>query len=436
MYQTRIRTLSFVLSAATLMAGQAKNLAELTRESPSIVLAHVETANSYVGADGEVYTDVSVSPESVLKGGGAAQTFTVKGGVIGDLVVAFSDVPRFTSGEDVVLFNDEAGQPVEKIELNAVTGAEVLSRIEQARRDDGAPVGDFERSRAQQFINKLGLGTVDLPASVCAAFTGAKWATPATTFTLHASLPAGWASSLQAATAAWNSAGSKFAFAQNSSSPHVISIGDLGTTGTLASTRYAYYQSNGQIVNFSMTFNSRYAWSTTGEAGKIDVQAIATHEFGHALGLNHPAASSCSEETMWASAAAGETKKRSLEAGDKDGVLTLYGAASGTTTPPPPPPPTPAAPTVSSFALVTPRAVATKPMVILFQGAGFNPVAVQALFRGGPCGTTGCLSTPLAASAINVVFYNQLPAGAYTVAVRNGATGAFSAVQSFTVNPN
>ncbi|MCC6537295.1 MAG: hypothetical protein IT162_07090, partial [Bryobacterales bacterium] len=121
--------------------------------------------------------------------------------------------------------------------------------------------------------------------------------------------------------------------------------------------------------------------------------------------------------------------------GDKDGVVTLYGSATGTSTPPPAPT-APAAPTVSAFALVTPRAVATRPTALLFQGVGIDPAAVQAVYKGGPCGTAGCIATPLAASAVNVVFYNQLPAGAYTVSIRNGATGAATAARSFTVNPN
>ena len=77
------------------------------------------------------------------------------------------------------------------------------------------------------------------------------------------------------------------------------------------------------MVEWDAVFNSDYAWSETGEAGKMDYQNIATHEFGHSLGLTHPE-DTCTEETMYAYGSSGETKKRTLEAGDRAGVNELY----------------------------------------------------------------------------------------------------------------
>ena len=121
MHRFQIRTLSFVLSAAgTLMAGQSKTLAELTQESPLIVVGRVAAADSHVGADGEIYTDVAIRTESVLKDseetGRTDLRFTVKGGTVGDRVVTFSDVPRFENDEDVVVFGT-ADRPLEKYRL-------------------------------------------------------------------------------------------------------------------------------------------------------------------------------------------------------------------------------------------------------------------------------------------------------------------------------
>lgn len=439
------RTLLFVLSTVTLMAGQSKTLEELTRESQLIVLGQVAAADSYVGPHGEVYTDVAITPESLLKdteGAGRSELrFTVKGGVIGDLVVQFSDSEQFTAGESVVLFR-AAGQPVEKLHLDPASGQEVIARIERFREDAGESVPSEERLRAVQFMRTIEQngrergGVLELDASACAALMGPKWATPASTYRIDPALPAAWAPVLQTAAQSWNNAGSKFAFSLNAASPHLIALGDLGAGGPLASTRVEYYQSTKQLVKFSMTFNTRYTWSTTGEAGKFDVQGVATHELGHALGLTHPSATACSEETMWASAGAGETKKRSLEAGDKDGVATLYGAASATVPPPPPPAPVPTAPVVSSFALVTTRAVATRPLVMLVQGTNIDPAKVQALITGGMCGTGGCIAQPYAASTDNIVFINTLAAGHYSLVVRNTTAGTKSAARTFTVNAN
>lgn len=438
------RTLIFVLSSVALMAGQSKTLEELTRESQQIALGQVTAADSYVGPDGEVYTDVALTPESLLKddeGGGRSELrFTVKGGTIGDRVVQFSDAPQFTAGESVVLFRGAAGQPLEKLRLDPVSGQELVARIQRLREDAGEAVPAEEQLRAIQFMRTVEHngrergGVIELDASACAALMGPKWATPATTYRVDAAVPTAWSPVLQTAAQSWTNAGSKFAFSLNASSPHLVALGDLGAGGPLASTRVEYYQSSQQLVKFSMTFNTRYTWSTTGEAGKFDVQGVATHELGHALGLTHPSAAACSEETMWASAGTGETKKRSLEAGDKDGVTSLYGAATGSA--PAPAPAVPTAPVVSAFALVTTRAVATKPLVILVQGSNIDPAKVQGLFTGGMCGTAGCIATPYASSTANVVFINSLSAGTYKLAIRNGATGASAAPSTFTVNVN
>lgn len=56
----------------------------------------------------------------------------------------------------------------------------------------------------------------------------------------------------------------------------------------------------------------------------MDLQNIATHEDGHALGLGHPT-DDCTEETMYRFADFGETKKRTLESGDLTGLHELYG---------------------------------------------------------------------------------------------------------------
>jgi|TARA_B100000809_G_scaffold143124_1_gene140671 predicted Zn-dependent protease len=55
----------------------------------------------------------------------------------------------------------------------------------------------------------------------------------------------------------------------------------------------------------------------------MDLQNIATHEFGHASGLGH-LDSTCTGETMYASASFDETQKRTLEAGDIAGINDLY----------------------------------------------------------------------------------------------------------------
>lgn len=55
----------------------------------------------------------------------------------------------------------------------------------------------------------------------------------------------------------------------------------------------------------------------------MDLQNVATHEVGHSAGMGHPA-DTCLEETMYRFSTQGETKRRSLEAGDIAGIVKLY----------------------------------------------------------------------------------------------------------------
>jgi hypothetical protein len=79
-----------------------------------------------------------------------------------------------------------------------------------------------------------------------------------------------------------------------------------------------------QLVEWDMVFNQDdFAWSTDGAAGTMDFENISTHELGHSFGLGHPD-DTCIEETMYAYADYGETKKRDLNAGDIAGANELY----------------------------------------------------------------------------------------------------------------
>lgn len=79
-----------------------------------------------------------------------------------------------------------------------------------------------------------------------------------------------------------------------------------------------------QLVEWDQVYDTdTFDWSSGGEAGKMDFENIATHEIGHAFGLGHPG-DTCTEETMYAFASNGETKKRDLNSGDIAGINALY----------------------------------------------------------------------------------------------------------------
>ncbi|MBI4053215.1 MAG: matrixin family metalloprotease [Candidatus Diapherotrites archaeon] len=80
-----------------------------------------------------------------------------------------------------------------------------------------------------------------------------------------------------------------------------------------------------ELVEWDQVYDQAdYAWSATGEAGKMDFENIATHELGHSVGLSDLYESTCAEQTMYGYADYGETKKRTLEAGDIKGIQELY----------------------------------------------------------------------------------------------------------------
>ena len=80
-----------------------------------------------------------------------------------------------------------------------------------------------------------------------------------------------------------------------------------------------------ELVEWDMVFNQvDFDWSDDGAAGKMDFENIATHELGHAVGLDDLYKLECSEQTMYGYASNGETKKRTLESGDIAGIRALY----------------------------------------------------------------------------------------------------------------
>jgi len=116
-------------------------------------------------------------------------------------------------------------------------------------------------------------------------------------------------------------------------------IAGLGTA--IAITSYWYYDSNddGKLSagdewrDMDIIFNLKFKWGidTDGELagytlpkGYYDVRNIATHEAGHVTGLADLYNAVDREMTMYGYSTARETKKISLEQGDRAGCAALY----------------------------------------------------------------------------------------------------------------
>ena len=108
---------------------------------------------------------------------------------------------------------------------------------------------------------------------------------------------------------------------------NAIIFGDYPSDNVIAVTSIWYTTRGKQIVEFDIMFNTRFTWGDAAvNSAKMDLQNIATHELGHAVGLNDIYTTSCSAVTMYGYGSYGETQKRTLEQPDITGLQKLYGA--------------------------------------------------------------------------------------------------------------
>jgi hypothetical protein len=104
---------------------------------------------------------------------------------------------------------------------------------------------------------------------------------------------------------------------------HTISFDDSWTEDSeLLAITYVWSNSEGDIVHFDIEINiDHHDWSVDGIAGTHDLTNSMTHEFGHAIGLEH---SDDNEATMAPTTSLGETQKRDINDDDSQGFASLY----------------------------------------------------------------------------------------------------------------
>lgn len=108
-----------------------------------------------------------------------------------------------------------------------------------------------------------------------------------------------------------------------------VMFGEISSPGTIAVTIvwgiFGGPPPQRMLVEWDQIYNQKdFAWSASGEAGKMDFDNIATHELGHSAGLDDIYNSICSEVTMFGYGELGETKKQTLESADIAGISSLY----------------------------------------------------------------------------------------------------------------
>lgn len=180
-------------------------------------------------------------------------------------------------------------------------------------------------------------------AATAGAYILKPWRWPSNHATFNTSLlpSSAWRSLARDAADEWEDTG-EFDWTHSSSSQNKLELTYLDGPGkklaTTTNQRYGNF-----LYKISIFFDSSESWHTssgTPPSSKYDALSVATHEFGHAVGIDHPQSSTCSSSipksrrpTMCQHDDGGDAKKndtyrRTLEDDDEDAIEDQYDATS------------------------------------------------------------------------------------------------------------
>ncbi len=323
----------------------------------SIVIgAVVDLYSFYDGDHNNIYTSIEILSQEYLKGD-LNQTrlfLTIRGGQVGDIQECVSDVPNFEQNEKVVIFLMENAASTtfgSSLSLNPANSQaySLYGGKDSKLTVHGNKVNDLELNDFKHLIGNILNGSTISPAVFqfpSAAITAPYlikpyvWLhppSPVITFRVNENIPdcTGEGAAVQTAASTWGSAGALFSFAYAGPTSAISSSLDgvndiswnyLGAGDTVGVTTTWHNVSTGYLVEFDIEFNSYHWWSTASNPTYpyFDVQTIALHELGHAVGLADLYNSSDSAAVMYGYGTPG-TKRRTLTADDISGIKAIYG---------------------------------------------------------------------------------------------------------------
>lgn len=179
--------------------------------------------------------------------------------------------------------------------------------------------------------------------TTCYKLMGVKWTNTPVDYIINPSNPQGLSeefvtSAITTSAETWDKATSTELFSNIASIDYTVQYGIQDFKNAIV---FGYYPDNNaiavtsvwftrigrKIVEFDQIYNVYYTWSDANSSvGVMDLQNIATHELGHAVGLGDIYSLSCSAVTMFGYSDYGETSKRTLEEADIEGLRKIYRA--------------------------------------------------------------------------------------------------------------
>lgn len=229
----------------------------------------------------------------------------------------------------------------------AVSASMIIPANEHAKNNSAAPekspvIGDnwdLDRVDFIHYAKPSGGGTSK--ATSCYKLMGVKWPVLPVNYIINPSNTQGLAenfviSALTAGAEVWDNATVRELFNNAVSIDYsaqygvqnyknAVVFGDYSDSNVIGITSVWFTRVGKKIVEFDMLLNTKFSWGDANiNPALMDLQNIATHEFGHTVGMDDIYSTSCTAVTMYGYSSNGEVQKRTLEQPDITGLKSMY----------------------------------------------------------------------------------------------------------------